>query len=432
MESPPALPPLPSVRPAPKKGLSGCALAAIIGGAVLFVLAILTALAVPTFRKIQEMAEKKKAESQAKIVQVPLTEAEKVQAETFAKDLLKAVEAREDVNAFVDYKQMADVIYSGFSGERQLKTGFLEGVKKNPGGILSEVLGQPGWFVRHWNREGVPAVTLRFETPGGGVSYLDALLIRQTGGGFKIVDVYNYMFGVWVTREVRSATVFGMGGEGMLNQILGGSARKQDMEALLKFIQANREGRPDEALKLYKGLSPEMKTQRMAYIHYIRALQALGEEYEEEYVQALEKAHGILGAEVTVDLLLLDRHFLREDFKAGRKALENSLRAIGDDSYLYHLLGLACLKDKDVPAARKALEKALAIEPDLMGLVDLKLMVLAAEKDYAGVVAAIKAFEARTGAVLTPEMLDDEPSYDDFKKSPEYAEWSAAARKKAP
>lgn len=435
MESPPPLspPPLfPAAGPPPKKGLSGCAIAAIVGGVLLFLAAILVALAVPTFRKIQEMAEQKKAEIRAKVVQVPLTETEKADAAAFAQKLLLAVEAREGVHDFVDYETMADAVYSGFSGEQQFKAGFVRGVTKNPGGIFSDVLGQPGRFVRHWTREGVPAVTLRFEMAGGGVTYLDALLARQKTGGFKIVDAYNYLFGVMVSREVRSATALASGsGEGVLNQILGGAARKQDLDKLLQLVQANREGRAKEALAMYHALSPAMKTQSLAYIQYIKALQALGEESEEEYVQALEKARGILGGDVTVDLLLVDRHFLRQDFKAARRAIEGSLQAIGDDSYLYHLLGLACLHDKDVPAARDALKRATAVEPDLVDLVDLKLMILAAEKDHAGLVAAIKAFEARTGALVTPELLED-PVYDEFKKSPEFTEWSAAVRKKAP
>lgn len=412
--------------------MSGCAIAGIVGGGLLVLVAILAAFAVPTFQKIQAQAQKIKEDNLAKVTQVPLTGAEKAEAEEFATELIKAVEAGKGVDAFVDYEYLAERIYSGFSGEAQMKSGFIGGVKKTPGGIFSDILGQPGRFVRHWTREGVPALTLRFEMPGGGVTYLDGLLVRQKAGGFKIADAYNYLFGVLVSREVRTATAFATGsGDGLMKQILGGNARKQDVDTLLELTRANRAGNPKEALTRYHALSPEMKRQSLAYIQYIKALQSLGEESEDEYVQALEKARGILGADVTIDLLLVDRHFLREDFKAARKAVEVSLQAIGDDSYLYHLLGLTCLKDNDVPAAKDALKRALALEPDLVDLVDLKLMILAAEKDYAGVVTAIKAFEARTGAVLSPELLA-EPVYDGFKKSPEFAEWSAAARKKAP
>ncbi|MES2594178.1 MAG: hypothetical protein V4662_02525 [Verrucomicrobiota bacterium] len=441
MDTPPASTPPPLIPQqlhqfphAPKKGLSGCAIAAIVGVILLVGLVVLAALAVPAFNKIQAQAEKLRTDTRAKELQVELTASEKVQAGAFAQELIQAVEKKdhEKVNAVVDYDFMAEEIFHGFTGSTQMKRGFMESVKKNPGGIFYEVFGQPGRVVRHWKRNGIPAITLRFVLSEGGASYFDIVLLRQKAGGFKVCDIYSYLFGVLMSKEARQTTAFVTGADaGMVAQILGSAARKKDMEALSKMVRASREGRPEEVISIYQALSPEMKNQPTAFLLYVKGLQHMGEERQDEYATALEKARGILGNDVTIDLLLVDRHVLREDYAAARKAVEVSLQTIGDDSYLQYLLGMMCVRTNDIPAAKEALKKAEAAEPDLFELVDLRMQTRAAEKDFAGVIQAVEAFKARTGATITPDMMT-EPVYGDFKKSPEFTRWSATVKKTAP
>lgn len=434
MDSPPAStpPPLfsqpPPLPQAPKQGLSGGAIAAIVG------VTILAALAVPTFNKIQEQAEKLRAETRVKELMVPLTEAEKVQAEAFVKELIQAVEKSDNakIHASMDYDFLAEEIFHGFRDFTQAKKGFMDSATNNEGGIFREVVGQSGRIVRHWKRDGIPTITLRFLPDDGGASYFDILLIRQKAGGFKVGDFYSYLFGVQFSKQLRQTMAFITRADaGVLEQIMGRVARKNDMDALAEIAQASREGRFQDLITLFHKLSPEMKNQSTIFLQYVTALQRLGEAGEAEYVAALEKARGILGEEVTIDLLLMDRHLLKEDYTAARKAVEASLKTIGDDSYLLHLQGLMCVRTNDLPTAKDALKRAESLEPDLFDLVDLKMQIRAAEKDYAGVIEAIHAFKAFTGATITPDRLT-EPVYDDFKKSPEFTSWSTTVKKAAP
>lgn len=421
--------------PARKSEMKGAAMVALIGLGVLTLISALVALAVPTYNKMRAKAQEARQERRMNSPGLPLTEGEKVEAEDLVKKLIQAVEKRDTVtiHEFMDYEAMAEDVFHGLANADQMKNVMVEAMSRRAGGaFFYEVFGLPGRLVRHRERDGVPAVTLRFTSARGGAFYFDILLRRNEGGGLKIYDMYNYSFGVRASKEVRQMAAVMMGeDDGMVAMILGQAMRKQDMIALAGIGMAGREGRPREVISAYHALSSEMKNQPFAFVFYVKALQKMQDANPEEYATALEKARGILGDDATIDLLLLDRHALRADFAAARLAVEASLQTIGDDSRLLCWLGITCVYTNDLRSARESLKRAEIIEPDFADLVDLRLMILAAEKDYAGVVAAIKAFEARTDAVTTSERLAD-PIYDDFKKSPEFAEWSATAAQKAP
>jgi len=418
--------------------MSGCTLAVVatVGLLVLLtIIAILAPVVMAKFREIQEKTRQMDREKQKKVLQAPLTEAEKVEAEALVKKLIQAVEKRDTVtiHEFMDYEALAEQVYDGLPNAEQLKNVMVESMSRRAGGgFFYEVFGLPGRLVRHRERDGVPAVTLRFTSARGGTFYFDILLRRSEGGGIKIHDMYNYLFGVQMSKEARQMAAVMLGeDDGMVAMILGRAVRKEDMIALEGIGMAGLEGRPREVISAYHALSSEMKSQPMAFLFYVKALQKMQDTNPEEYATALEKARGILGDDATIDLLLLERHLLRGDSAAARKAAELSLMTIGEDSHLLCWLGTACVFTNDLPAARESLKRAEGIEPDFAGLVELRLMILAAEKEYAGLVAAIKAAESRTGSAIPPDRLDD-AIFDEFKKSAEFAEWSGTAGKKAP
>jgi tetratricopeptide (TPR) repeat protein len=218
-----------------------------------------------------------------------------------------------------------------------------------------------------------------------------------------------------------------------LAQILGiptAESRETAMQ-LTGYTSSLQEGDFRAVVEKYGRLKPAMQNLPFTYSIYIQALQQLSNtqpDMNETYAQALEKARGILGEDVTIDLLLVDMHFIRGDMPAARKDVENALKTIGDDSYLHHLSGLMCVRTDDLAGAEAALAKAEKIQPDLIDLVDLRMMLFAMKKDYAGLVKSMEDFSAKTGAKLTPELLN-EAVYDDFKKSPEFTKWAEGLKK---
>lgn len=445
MESPPPLPPL-SPPPVPvepvrrKGGLSGWAIAGLVSAGVLGVIILLAAMIMPMYFKLREIALEPPRQRPLKSSELPLTQAEKAEAEAFVKKLLQAVEKRDTVTIqeCTDHEALARVICDGFPEEQHLRAAMAVDMSRSPGGAFShEVMGLPGRLVRQEPRDEMPAATLRFTTARGGAFYCDVLLRRVEGGGFKVHDMFHYVLGVRLSRELHEIefAVWMGTNEDALKRMRGSKAEIDEKMAERGMASAFRGGRWREVITFYDTLSSDTKNRTHNFWLYVKALQKLHEvhqeEYEERYVAALDWGRLVLSCRASSDQVLLDRHILRKDFAAAREAAELSLMAVGEDSHLLVLRGIACVHTNDLKAARKSLKGAEKMEPDLASLVDLRLMIRAAEKDYAGVVAAIQVFESRTGSAMPPDRLDD-AIFDEFKKSAEFAEWSGTAGKKAP
>ena len=419
--------------------MSPLAIALIVVGIVAAVVLGLVALVVPAYKRareqafqLAEQAQKKKREEMAR----PLTDEEKTKARSFALKLIASLEGQNAaaVLAAMDVQELAEEVFFGLETKAEIKQGFIEGVNHSPGGVLSRMMGQRGHFVRHHVRDGIPVVTLRFLDQNAAVTYVDLFLKRDGKGGFLGVDLYNYLFGTRVTGESRRAVAMMLGPDtSTLAQILGiptAESRETAMQ-LTGYTSSLQEGDFRAVVEKYERLKPALQNLPFTYSIYVQALQQLSStqpELNETYAQALEKARGILGDDVTIDLLLVDMHFIRGDMPAARKDVDMALKTIGDDSYLHHLSGLMCVRTDDLAGAEAALAKAEKIQPDLIDLVDLRMMIFAMKKDYAGLVKSMEDFSGKTGAKLTPELLN-EAVYDDFKKSPEFTKWAEGLKK---
>lgn len=439
MPNPPPIPPSPEqyLRAVPaKKGLSGCALAAIIAVPIVFVIAVLAGMAVPVFNKIQAKAAAIKAAAKKRDPVPALTVPQREEFEKFIQQLLIAVQTRDakTLDSMMDYNALASDAFSGFENAAAMQAGFKRGILKNPGGIFVMVMGQTGRFVRHNIRDGVPAATLRFSPPDGGIVFLD-VMVNSSGGGFKIIDLYNYTFGMFVSREIAQNTALLSGNKNSaLSRLLGLDKTSSDdaVEKIIKLTSDFKSQKFKEVISSYDSFPSDLKKARVVFICYLQALQALSEQtaYEARYIQALMDAKSVLGPESATDLLMIDLHFIKQDFPAARKDVENLIAMIGDDASLLHLLGNISLKLHDVAGAENALQRAEKAEPELPELVDLRLQIMATKGNFSELVAELRRFADKTHALITPDTLSDS-AYDEFKKSPEFAEWARSVESKS-
>jgi hypothetical protein len=213
---------------------------------------------------------------------------------------------------------------------------------------------------------------------------------------------------------------------GLAARLLGlNTASKADAEALLSFLTNLKKHDFKADVKAYEALPPALRRSRTAFIAYITTLQHLVGQpyYDKAYQTALESTTDILGPDSATDLLLFDLNLMKKNYKAAQQGIERVLLKVGDDAKLYQLEGIAAIRAHDLEAAERCLAKGEALEPDLSGLVDLRLQVGALQGDCAGVVAELRRFTAVNRVSIKPEALKEEV-YDEFKKSPEFAAWA--------
>lgn len=431
MDTPPPLPPsLPPHPPAKaRKGVPGWVIALIVVAALLLIVGVLAAIAIPAFMKVQERAQKiKEARVEAAKPPPPLNDSQQQRAIKFAEQLASDVNAGrlDAMSAYVDYEAMTERVFASGSFPSDARQGFMSGMKEKKGGLLAQLVGSSMKMLRFHQRDGFPALTMRVLPTGGGVNYID-LLVKPHGDSFKVVDMFGYLFGSYSSSDARQAMVLMLEQDAsVLSKALGikGGDRKS-MDLLLNMFRQMSNNDPRSVQNTYEKLPDAVKKSRPAFVANLQALQSLQSEpvYSEIYAHVLEIAPTVLGKDSATDLLLVDLYSIRKDFTGVQNCIQNVLKAVGEDAYLYNLSGAAAIQAGDLKSAAKCLASAKKIEPGLVSLVDLELQVRAGEGDFVGVVAELRRFAKATGAKITPAMLG-EPIYDAFKKSPEFAEWA--------
>lgn len=423
---PPPLPPPPS----PKRGIWPIVL--IASAAVVVVVAVLAALAVPTFNRVRERAHALRARGNpAMQMPKPLTEEQKRQLQAFGEDLADKL-TRSDADGLrelFDHDLLADRVFSPMGGSSFVKgarKGFTESVRKRNGGVFSLMLGQPAKCLRIRERDGFPAILLRSLPADGGVTYVDAIVMPKDSS-FRIIDGFSYIFGQYISAEARNAMVPMMPPtEGLsLGALLGlPKVDKKLTDQMLAMTTAFQNREHEKLLTLYARLPQEHQSSRTFYLLRLQSLMALQSDpsHEKAYLEALEHAPKILGSDSATDLLMLDRQILNQDFAGAVRSLARVGELIGGDAYLTVLQSNMKIKMGDFKAAEELCRKAEKEEPDLVTLVDLRLLLNASRKDYAAMVDELRSFKKQYGVTMGREELD-QPEYAGFLNSKEFAQW---------
>jgi hypothetical protein len=438
--NPPALPPPfpapPPIPATPRKGLSTGAIVLIIVGGVLLLVGILVALAVPAYQRIQKLAHEEKAKrTKATQVVAPLTAAQKQALRAFGDELAAALTDEDDVKvkSMLDSEAMVDRVFDErLSGVPQLgdvRRGFLAGVTKNPGGWLNDLMGAEIKVLRTHEREGLPAILLRLKPEGGGVNYVD-VLARPQGAGFRVVDMFTYMYASLISDEARSmmAAMLPDSAAGKLAALLGIAKTDTEMVGNLKAAgDFLRDGNPKEALRLCDSLPPKYRTNRKFFMLRLQAHMALSgtddAKNDAAYKEVLRAAPDILGKDSTTDLLMIDLYFLDNQFAEADACIQRVQSVIGSDPYLKVLRANTRRMMKDYPGALKLANEAQQEEPGLYEAVDARLSIRAEQQDFAGLLEELRSFKKDSGVVLGRETMAEDAQFAEFLASPEFATW---------
>ena len=369
----------------------------------------------------------------------PLTEAQKLALTKFGGELADAlsqkdaarVVAMQDNEAFRD--RVFEKLPAGFSNQAEIRRGFMKGIQQREGGWLWSLMDGDVHFLRVRERQGYPAVLLRIKTSDGAVSYVD-ILVRPEGAGFRIVDIFTYIFATTASEESRN--LMGM----MLSKSAGGGLAAmlgipQMDETTGKFFirinEASRSGNMTEVLRICDSLPPELKLQRSFFIIRLQALMALSStnQYDKQYKEALYAAPDILGKDSTTDLLMVDLLFMEKDYQGAEECLKRMDGIIGGDAYLKFLRASARMKMQDYAGVLVLADQAAKEDPKMASIVDLRLAVHMARKDFKAAVDELRAFKRNFGPVLDRKALADEPQYAEFLTSPEFAAWEKEVAK---
>lgn len=419
--------------------MSAGMIALIVFGVIVVLAAAVAVMALPVFKNIQALADKKKAEqAQKSMPPAPLTPEQKLELEAFGDRLAKAISKGdgESLKLMLDTEGLGERVFDsraeGFPEIREMKRGFMNGAAKHPGGWLRNIVGNKTKALHCRERDGFPAIVMRLtgeEGGDGGVNYVD-IIAKPHGASFKAVDLFTYMYASYLSDEMRSlmATMVPPSGFGKLAALFGNTQFDQEMLGRLKTIgELFNAGKLDEVLRLCDALPDKYRTHRMFFMMRMQALTTLNGtadgKYDAAYRDVLRSAPDILGKDSTTDLLMIDLHFLNNELAEADACLQRVNEVVGGDPYLKVLRANTHRMMKDYEGALKLASEAQAEEPDLYTAVDSRLSIHVEQKHFAALVDELRAFKRSSGTVLDRAALSDDPQFKEFLASPEFAAW---------
>lgn len=260
---------------------------------------------------------------------------------------------------------------------------------------------------------------------GAVVPGYDELELGKTkaDGVVRIVDAYSYMQGQWLTEILsgnRDALAQSVDYLGYIPEMADTIKKAQDLQ---------RQGLNKEALEIIDSLPKAAHNYRGVQMMRVRAAFGVS---PQAYKQALDELAEIFHNDVSVAMIEANGAFNRGDFDAAIKWIDMLDNAIGGDAFQGANRALAYLrrgKPGDVDTARDAIDKAIAMEPTLKRVYEVKLDVTLAQKKWADSVAVMTILEDKFGVVFDDAKLAAQPAVAPLLASPEYKEWRAGRKR---
>lgn len=440
-DQPPPLPPSP---PPPQgfgqlpptgtgKSRTGCIIGAVVAGVVgLALISILVAIAVPAFNKLQRKSEERRQRNEtATKPPEPLTAGQKQKLQTFGEQVAADLSEGkvEPVDRRVDLALFSARVFQDTGGHPAM-TGARTAFEREIGtkSLFRELAGHDIKCLRVRERDGFPSVLLRILMGDTGVNYVELICLPEEAS-FKIIDLYGHLFASFVSGECRMAMLpvmskLGGAGLGALFGSLEGEGQ-QLVNEMLKMTRMRQGGDYAGVQTAYARLPEKARNMRIFFLIHLQALQLSqnsSPEIDAAYLEALEKAPDILGKESSLDLLLLDQLILRNDFDGAIQSLDRISKRLGGDAYLDVLRGGLMAKQGDLDGASRMALSAEKAEPEMVSIIDLRLAIRCARKDFTGVVSELRRLKLRYGKAFGRADLH-EAMYEEFLQSPEFAAW---------
>lgn len=309
---------------------------------------------------------------------------------------------------------------------------FLKGFKSSFGfgAAVCQGIGDAGSYklLRVREVDGKPRALFRMLSDGGGMNYHDMLLARLPGDQIRVVDVFIYLSGEWLSETVRRAILplIAEKDRSILGRLVQGeSAYVASLVRIQGMSEHVMAGRFREALAAYRELPPEVQRDKTVMLTRFTAAVRLND--DEVYKAALEDFKTTFPDDPSIELLLVDYYFFRQEYPTVFGIIDRIEKAVGGDPYLHHLRANVAYAMGRLDEARKHAYQAIREEPELQDAYWVVVTVALEQENHKETAAFLSGLIDRFGIEL-PD-LTTVPEYAKFVKSDVYRDWMAQRRK---
>jgi len=271
--------------------------------------------------------------------------------------------------------------------------------------------------------EGEPRALFRIVSESG-LNYHDLLLDEADDGSVRILDLFIYSLGEWVSQTARRGflPLVAQLEKGSLERMKRGENLYLDnVPNILKMQHHYQQGQFREALDVFRAFPDELKKNRnILMVRFAVAVQLGGEEYD----QAMLDLKTAFPDDPSLDLVLIDHYFNARQFDEALRIVDRIDRSVGGDPYLdfmrANVLYAGGRRSEARAAARRAVEREPGLEDPYWTLVTISLD----EKDFGETARLLDEIETELGLVVGDLKLI--PEYSEFLESDAYDAWAAS------
>lgn len=364
------------------------------------------------------------------LVTLSLLLSQRARAETpkaFAQRIASSMQSGDGavLDRAIDIDAILERVYRGLDVSDTSKRDFGTGVKKtfHFGTAIAKEIESAGSYelLRVRQVEGKQRALFRLISPGG-VNYHDMELApARDGKGQRVVDVFVFLSGEWLSDTMRRGFLPVMAHEkrGALERMTGvHSAYIENLPRITELSTAVSNGDHARVLAIYRALPPAVQTDRNVMMMYYQAASKAG---DAEYARALDEIKKAFPKDPALDLLLFDDYFLKKQWDGAVAALGRVRRALGGDAYLDFLEGNIFYARGDHAAAKVRLNRAITAEPDLAEPYWTLITISLEQRTHDETARLLERVEVSAKVEL--QDVGNVAEYAEFAKSKAYAQW---------
>jgi len=332
-------------------------------------------------------------------------------------------------NGMIDWDTIIERVVSGIPADVGFREGFIEGSKKaalSPTGTigqLSNQLGAEGTYrlLRIREKDNQRTALFRLTMPEGGFNYMECSLVTKPGGQTRIVDIYIFLSGETLTATLRR--VYLPAAMGHLQEGLENLSQKErdfveGFHLFEKIAPAVRRQDFDQVIEICNQMPKSMQEEKSLLILMLRAS---ADANETLYLETLDKLEELYPGDPCLDLLLIDRHILNEQYDEAMASVDRLDKSVGGDPHLNYVKGELYFLQGNNQAAKEMFLKAIeedGAQPDpYWGMITVSIQMKDFEETTRSLIRLDKNFDMEWDDMTTIK------EYDEYVKSPEYQMW---------
>jgi hypothetical protein len=334
-----------------------------------------------------------------------------------------AVGKTEDFHNLIDWDALLNKVTQGIDFDPEFAKGFRRGVQAGKNGSLEQRIckavadgGEYKFLHVHLN-DACYGPLFRFREDG--TNYHLFSLGKSPDGKIRAKDIYVFASGENMSQTLRRVFVSAAAKPGFLDRLKGKeNLFARNVDSISKMNTAFSEGRPAEALQIWKTLPAEVQKEKFVMLLRIYFSQPVD---DQEYVAAMSSYREAYPLDGASELLSIDYFLLKKEYQKSRDSIDRLKKLVGGDPHLDVIKAGVFLAEKNFDQAAATIEAVIEADPKMLDAYWTRVTVATEAKDNAATLQWLQRLDANFTMQWTD--LSSNPQYADFVKSDEYQEW---------